>query len=143
MSWNNVIPNSVLLDIIKQMDNEPKQLHFDEELFAPCYIIKEEYITSCNEAFQWISSTGHGPSGTVAKSVDHPAFAALRKHLTARGFIEMQTGWINGDRVIKPFHLNKVPFKIGDKFLSADAMSSYLKHRERSKELSQGYYDYA
>lgn len=143
MSWNNVIPNSVLHDIIKKIESEPKQLHFDEELFAPCYTIKEEYLTSCNEAFSWISPTGHGPNGTVAKSVDYPAFAALRKHLATLGYIEMQTSWTNGDRVLKHFHLNKVPFKPGESFLSASAMKGFLQGRERRRELPLGYYDYA
>jgi len=125
------------------MAKEPKQLHFDEELFAPCYTIKEEYITECNEAFTWITSTGYGPSGTVSNSVDHPAFAALRKHLDHRGYIEMNPGWRNGDRVIKPFHLNKVPFAVGDKFYCASAMQGYLKSRERRREMSRGHYDYA
>lgn len=143
MSWNNVIPSSVVQSILNDIEKEPKQLHFDVELFAPCFTIKEEYITTCNEAFTWISPTGHGPSGTVSKHVDHPAFAALRQHLAARGYIEMQTSWVNGDRVLKPFHLNKVPFLKGDKFLSAAAMLSYLKNRERQLELRNGYYDYA
>lgn len=143
MSWNNVIPSYIINEMLDKIEKEPKQLHFDEDLFAPCYTIKEEYITSCNEAFQWVSPTGHGPSGTVAHSVDHPAFAALRKHLAARGYIEMQTTWVNGDRVIKPFHLNRVPFNVGDKFLSANAMLNHLRFRERRRELSDGYYDYA
>ena len=144
MSWNNVIPNHIIQEMLDEIDKEPKQLHFDEELFAPCYTIKEEYITSCNEAFTWISPTGHGPSGTLAHSVDHPAFAALRKHLHAKGYIEMQTAWVNGDRVLKFFHLNRVPFRPGEKFLSADAMKSHLKYRERNLELSyHGHYDFA
>jgi len=143
MSWNNVVPNDVLMDIVEQIRKEPKQLHFDEELFAPCYTIKEEYITSLNEAFTWISPTGSGPSGTIAHSVDHPAFAALRRHLGARGYIKIENGWVNGDRVTKPFHLNGVPFNVGDQFSSASAMSSHLKYRERRREMSRGHYDYA
>ena len=143
MSWNNVISADVLMDIVEQIRKEPKQLHFDEDLFAPCYMIKEEYLTSCNEAFTWITPTGSGPSGTISKSVDHPAFAALRKHLGVRGYIEIQTGWINGDRVTKPFHLNEVPFNVGDKFVCASAMSGHIKFHKRRKELTQGHYDYA
>lgn len=143
MSWNNIIPNDVLMDIVEQIRKEPEQLHFDEGIFPPCFMIKEEYITTCNEAFTWISPTGSGPSGTIAKAVDHPAFAALRKHLADRGLINIENGWRNGDRVIKAFHLNKVPFRPGEKFLSADAMSIYLKNRERQLELSNGHYDFA
>lgn len=131
MSWNNVISGDVLMGIVEEMRKEPKQLHFNEELFPPLYTIKEEYLTSCNEAFTWITPNGHGPSGTIAHSVDHPAFAALRKHLAARGFIEVQTTWVNGDRVIKPFYLNDVYFDVGDKFLSASAMQGHLKYRKK------------
>jgi hypothetical protein len=131
MSWNNVIPNDVLADIIEQIRKEPKQLHFDEDIFPPCFIIKEEYLTTCNEAFTWISPTGSGPSGTIAKAVDHPAFAALRQHLNTHGYIEMQTGWVNGDRVRKPFCLNEVYFAVGDKFVSASAMAGHLKFRKK------------
>lgn len=142
MSWNNVIPSSILNEMLDKIEKEPKQLHFDEELFAPCYTIKEEYITSLNEAFTWITANGYGPC-TVAKSVDHPAFAALREHLGIRGYIKIERGWINGDRVIKPFHLNEVPFQVGDKFVSASAMSGHLKFHKRRRELSNGHYDYA
>lgn len=143
MSWNNVIPSSILAENLERLRKEPKQLHFDKELFSPCFTIREEYLTSCNEAFSWISPTGHGPNGTVAKSVDHPAFAALRKHLAALGYIKMQTTWVNGDRVLKHFHLNKVPFKPGDKFFCASAMKGFLEGRERRRDLPEGYYDYA
>lgn len=143
MSWNNVIPNDVLMDIIEKIRKEPKQLHFDEELFAPCYTIKEEYLITCNRAFTWITPTGSGPSGTIAHAVDHPAFAALREHLAHRGYIKMETGWVNGDRVTKPFHLNGVPFNVGDKFLSASAMEGHLKYHKRRRELTHGHYDYA
>lgn len=127
MSWNNVIPASVINDLLDEIAKEPKQLHFDDEVFYPCYTIKEEYLTSCNEAFTWVSSTGHGPSGIISKSVDHPAFAALRQHLGSRGYIKIQTGWTNGDRVTKPFCLNEKYFAVGDKFPCADAMKWSLK----------------
>ncbi len=131
MSWNNIIPNDVLMDIVEQIRKEPKQLHFDEGLFPPLYTIKEEYLTSCNEAFTWVNGEGRGPSGTIAHAVDHPAFAALRKHLDVRGYIKMETGWVNGDRVTKPFYLNEVYFDIGDKFVCASAMNGHLNFRKK------------
>ena len=131
MSWNNVISSDVLMDIVDQIRKEPKQLHFDEELFPPLFTIKEEYLVSLNEAFTWITGTGHGPSGTVAKSVDHPAFNALRSHLAYHGYIKKETGWVNGDRVTKPFYLNEVYFDIGDKFVCSSAMAGHLKFRKK------------
>ena len=143
MSWNNVVPASTIQNILDQIRSEPKQLHFDEDLFAPLFMIKEEYLTSCNEAFTWITGSGSGPSGTVAKSVDHPAFNALRSHLAYHGYIKKELGWVNGDKVTKPFYLNKVYFNKGDKFVCGSAMSGHLRYYKRSRELTNGYYDYA
>lgn len=144
MSWNNVIPTCVLADMLDAMDKEPKQLHFDEELFPPLYSIKEEYLTSCNEAFTWISPNGHGPNGTIAHAVDHPAFAALRKHLSINGYIEIPSyPCVNGDMVIKPFYLNEVYFGVGEKFVCGSAMTNHIKFRRRRRDLTSGHYDYA
>ena len=128
MSWNNVIPASVVDDILEEIRKEPKQLHFDEDVFFACFYIKEEYLTDCNEAFTYIKPNGHGPSGTIAKAVDHPAFAALRKHLERNGYIELP-GYpcVNGDRVSKPFYLNDVFFPKGGRFLCAGAMKYTLE----------------
>lgn len=131
MSWNNVIPSSVIDSMLDDIRKEPKQLYFDEDVFPPCFMIEDDYLTSCNEAFTWISPNGHGPNGTIAKSVDHPAFAALRKHLDTHGYIKMESGWVNGDRVRKPFYLNEVYFAVGDKFVCASAMSGLLKFRKK------------
>lgn len=119
------------MDIVEQIRKEPKQLHFDGELFPPLFTIKEEYLTSCNEAFTWIRGTGGHPSGTISKSVDHPAFAALREHLEHNGFIAIQRSWVNGDRVTKPFYLNEVYFDVGDKFVCGSAMCGHLKFRKK------------
>jgi hypothetical protein len=119
------------MDIVEQIRKEPKQLHFDAEQFPPLFMIKEEYLTTCNEAFTWIDPIGGAESGTISKAVDHPAFAALRLHLELKGFIEVQRGWINGDRVIKPFYLNKVYFDVGEKFVSSSAMYGHLKYRKK------------
>lgn len=131
MSWNNVIPASVIHEIMDDIAKEPKQLHFDEAVFPTCFMINEEYLTTCNQAFQWVTATGHGPNGTVSKHVDHPAFAAMRLHLSQRGFIEMQTQWFNGDRVLKPFFVNKIYFAVGDKFPCASALGTMSAVRSK------------
>lgn len=134
MSWNNVIPDYILQDMLDQIRSEPKQLHFDEDVFPPLFSIKEEYLTSCNEAFTWVTSSGVGPSGTIAKSVDHPAFAALRNFLEKRGFIETSRVSVNGDQVIKPFYLNEVFFDRKDRFYCASAMSGHLKFKRKYRD---------
>lgn len=72
-------------------------------------------------------------------SKDHPDFAALREKLGSEGFIRIERGWWNGDTVIAPFFLNGYDFLPGDRFVSACAMSGYLKYdhkwrREHSKQ---------
>ena len=131
MAYYNVIPNDILIDMIDRINKEPKQLHLNEELFPPLFTIKEEYVTQLNEAFTWISGDGSGPSGTIAHFVDHPAFAALRKHLDAHGFIKMETRWVNGDVVTKPFYLNEVLFEVDETFFCAGAM----QYRHKRKQL--------
>ena len=131
MSWNNVISGSIVQGMLKKNKKEPKQLHFHLDLFPPLFSIEEEGLTDCNEAFTWIGPSGGGRSGTIAKSVDHPAFAALRKHLSNNGFIKMETGWSNGDVVTKPFYLNEVYFDVGEQFLCASAMNYYLMLRKK------------
>ena len=130
MSWNNVVPDYLYQDILEKIRSEPKQLHFDEDLFPPLFMINKDYLTSCNEAFTWTPSTGGGSSGTISHHVDHPAFAKLRNFLENRGFIETSRVSVNGDKVLKPFYLNKVYFGIGDRFFSASAMSGHLRYKQ-------------
>lgn len=127
MAFNDVIPNFIINEILDQIRKEPKQIHFDEDVFFPCFYIDIKNVVSCNEAFQYIKASGGGKSGTISKDVDHPAFAALREHLGREGFIEIERGWRNGDRVIKPFYLNDVFFDKGKKFVCASAMKYTLE----------------
>lgn len=60
-------------------------------------------------------------------SIDHPEFTKLREQLGNLKYIEIQRGWWNGDRVIKPFTLNNKKFKTGDKFCCACALSFYME----------------
>lgn len=65
---------------------------------------------------------------------DHDEFTKLREHLGELGYITIQRGWWNGDRVVKGFKLNEFYFKKGDKFCSAGAMQgsiSFARSRGR------------
>lgn len=136
MAFNNVIPASVVSDILEEIRKEPKQLHFEEDVFFACFYIKEEAFESCNEAFTYVLPNGHGPNGTIAKSVDHPSFNALRQHLSRNGYIKIPDYpcW-NGDRVTKAFYLNDVFFDVGEKFLSASAMKWEMKSRKKQYDV--------
>ena len=65
--------------------------------------------------------------GTSTRIDDHPEFAKLRNTLEAEGYIECWRGVWNGDRVLKPFMLNDMKFKVGDKFLSGSALGIRFK----------------
>lgn len=63
-----------------------------------------------------------GPPTYSISSVDHPEFAKLREELGVQGYIHIQRGWWNGDRVLKPFYLNDRYFKLHEQFSCAAAM---------------------
>jgi hypothetical protein len=62
---------------------------------------------------------------------DHPEFARLRDQLGELGYISIQRGWWNGDRVLKSFKLNGVAFEPNEQFPSAAPMKFHL---ERNKQ---------
>lgn len=98
----------------------------------PHFEIDEEYLCSVPTGYNCvISETGSNYS--IVGSVDHPMFDSLRKHLNSKGYIEMETGWVNGDRVTKEFYLNSKLFEVGDQFSCASAMKIKLKVRENEK----------
>jgi len=117
MAWNNIIPASVLREM---MDSMEKQYLLELDC-PPLYTIDEKYLTSCNVAYSYINPDG--TKGGTHSTVDHPAFAALRKHLSYNEYIQIPTyPCVNGDRVLKPFYLNDVYFGVGEQFLSASPM---------------------
>jgi hypothetical protein len=63
----------------------------------------------------------YGESYSV-RSEDHPEFTKLREQLGKEGYITIERGWWNGDRVVKPFTLNNKKFRKGDKFPCAAAI---------------------
>ncbi len=65
---------------------------------------------------------------------DHPEFSKLREQLGADGYIEIQRGWWNGDRVLKPFTFNGAKFRKGEKFCCASAMAGHLKFAKEYKK---------
>jgi hypothetical protein len=78
---------------------------------------------------------GHDKSFSFSDK-DHDEFTKLREQLGELGYIEIQRGWWNGDRVIKPFYLNEWLFRKGHKFPCAAAMkvsiSCARKHKWKS-----------
>ena len=63
---------------------------------------------------------------TSCYSQDHPMFTKLREQLEREGYINVERGWWNGDRVLKGFKLNEWTFRKGDQFSSASAMRNSI-----------------
>jgi hypothetical protein len=104
-----------------------------------------EYITDVTIRQEWNMHTnkdtmtnedlvevlkGRG-SCSSTHSEDHPEFAQLRDRLGELGYISIERGWWNGDRVLKSFTLNSVAFEPGEQFPSAAPMKFHL---ERNKQ---------
>ena len=74
--------------------------------------------------------------GDAYSIIDHPEFTKMRNRLEKQGYIRIERGWINGDRVVKPFSLNGFKFKKHDKFLCASALDIWMSVKEKRKQSS-------
>lgn len=83
---------------------------------------------------------GKGKCG-MTSSADHPEFAKLREQLGLQGYIYIERGWWNGDRVLKPFKLNGRKFKVGDQFSCGGAMGNHLRVLAKHPEYYKDEYD--
>jgi hypothetical protein len=113
------------------------------------FTINPEYLTDVTIREEWNTYTKNGRVPTaeevllilqgkgqcsVTSSADHPEFARLREQLGAEGYITIERGWINGDRVTKPFTLNGLKFKVGEQFSCAGAMGGHFAVRAKHPE---------
>lgn len=64
---------------------------------------------------------------SMTRDENHPEFEKLRTQLESEGYIHIERGWSNGDRVKKPFKLNGVRFETGEQFSCAAAMKYRLE----------------
>lgn len=84
------------------------------------------------EARALFSTFNHKLEGYAHSSlIDHPEFTKMRNRLEKQGYIQIEHGWVNGDRVVKPFSLNGFKFKKHDKFPCASAMDIWLSVKEK------------
>ena len=105
--------------------------------------LKREHITSVShtehivlevppEARALFKTFDHKLEGYAHSSlIDHPEFTKMRNRLEKQGYIQIEHGWINGDRALKPFSLNGFKFKKHDKFPCASAMDIWLSVKEK------------
>lgn len=70
---------------------------------------------------------------SITSNEDHPEFNKLRRQLSDEGYIHIEPGWWNGDRVLKSFMLNGVKFETGAQFPSAGAITFKLDRLKRYK----------
>ena len=64
--------------------------------------------------------------GSTIGTKDHPEFTKLRNRLCKLGYISIEHSWINGDKVLTPFKLNKLDFKKGEQFPCASALGTRI-----------------
>ena len=105
--------------------------------------LKREHITSVShtehivlvvpeEARALFKIFNHKLEGYAHSSlIDHPEFTKMRNRLEKQGYIQIEHGWINGDKALKPFSLNGFKFKKHDKFPCASAMDIWLSVKEK------------
>ena len=91
--------------------------------------LKKEYITSVSDDRYMVLSDLVGKiifQGDSYACKDHPEFTKLRNKLCELGYIFIEPTYWNGDRVLKPFKLNKLSFKKGEQFPCASALAIKL-----------------
>jgi hypothetical protein len=113
------------------------------------FTIDPEYLCSVSIREEWNTYTKNGrvPTAeelllilqgkgtvTMGSSADHPEFTKLREQLGEQGYISIERGWWNGDRVTKPFTLNGLKFKVGAQFSCAGAMGNHFAVRAKHPE---------
>jgi len=111
MSWNNVIPAELLLGTVQLVSKEVEN---------PEVTIPDSLVTDCLVSYQI------GDYGTTSNA-DHPAFAELRRVLGNRGYIQIESNWWNGDRVLKRFRFNGRQLEPYDTFYCASAWNARFK----------------
>lgn len=108
------------------------------------FVIDPVYFTSVHNYKEWMTEAylkmtdeerafsilkGENHKCSSSSFTDHPEFLKLRAELKAKGYIDVVGNYINGDTTLKPFTLNGVKFKKGDRFVCASAMSHHIKLR--------------
>lgn len=126
---HGVISASLLKEVLYREGYREQLTFFDE--FPPCIYIDRDKLTDVSMGYAWNNY------GFISHK-DHPAFTNLREHLGEEGYIEIQRGWSNGDRVLKPFYLNNMYFDIGEQFSCAVALGIvYDIAKEKSQSIPE------
>ena len=123
------ISGSVLLDLVKK-GGYMQQLDLLEPV--PFITIDLKYLSNVYIDYRW-----HGDGMGITYSQDHPSFEKVRRLLGNKGYIHIEESYSNGDRVLKPFYLNRYLFQEGDKFCCAGALHYTIKRFMESEEYAR------
>ena len=98
--------------------------------------INSKYLTSVDDTrpITFVMPSGALVEGTIIGTKDHPKFTEFRNKLEKLGYIKTERSWYNGDRTLKPFIINGMKLKKGDKFCCACALDIQIKvYKEYNK----------
>ena len=123
------ISGAVLLDLAKK-GGYMQQLELLEPV--PMIEIDLKYLSNVYIDYRW-----QGDGMGVTHSQDHPSFTEIRELLGRKGYIHIERGWSNGDRVLRPFYINRYLFQEGDKFCCAGALHYTIKRFMESEEYAR------
>ncbi len=123
------ISGALLWDLAKR-GGAMEQLELLEPV--PFITIDLKYLSNVYIDYRW-----HGDGMGVISSLDHPSFTEIRELLGRKGYIHIERGWSNGDRVLSPFYINRYLFQEGDKFCCAGALHYTIKRFMESKEYAR------
>ena len=123
------ISGAVLLDLAKK-GGYMQQLDLLEPV--PMIEIDVKYLSNVYIDYRW-----HGDGMGITHSLDHPSFTEIRELLGRKGYIEIERNWSNGDRVLRPFYINRYRFNEGDKFCCAGALHYTIKRFMESEEYAR------
>lgn len=114
-----VVSASLIMDVARS-----KGVYYQLELDLGCPIwvfVNPKHLTAETKGYQTFDERGR--KNGMMGSVDHPYFTETRNWLHNNGWIKMETGYWNGDKVLKPFYFNNVLLNTGETFACAPAMS--------------------
>jgi hypothetical protein len=118
MSWG-AVSASLILDYASRLGVYHQ---IDLDLGDPIYVFVDPEHLCCVPVKTSYYPAGSEHSNGSFHTVDHPSFTETREMLGRIGYIEIERGWSNGDRVLKPFFFNNVFKDVGEKFACASAM---------------------
>ena len=98
-----------------------------DEAFLTDVTVRQEYRREVNSKEDLIKAIKDPIVMSSISNKDHDEFTKLREYLGENGYIEIQRGWINGDRVLKSFKLNGWTLKKGRSFPCACALGNSIK----------------